>query len=210
MQSDKHLDNLGEIVRYLFFDSRLLRLICLNITFFGLATFYVVWMLQPYWRDQDIPMTAFGLLWAAQSFVVALASKLSVPLEKRYGATTVLALMGLLPIVGYFSMAGLGGMAGIVLGFTFFMSRGLNQVILTDALNSRIPGTFRATANSITSFMFRGIYIITGPIVGLSIDSFGMHITLGILGAVVSVFFLIWLAPLLVQVRDLEDKQTVR
>ncbi len=209
MASDKHLGNLKEIVRFMYVSNRMLRHICLNITFFSLATFYVVWMLQPYWRDQNVPLTAFGILWAAQSFVVAFASKITVPLETRFGARPVLILMGLLPIVGYAGMAGIGGAVGILLSFSFFLSRGFNQVLLTDALNSRVPSSFRATANSITSFMFRGVYIVTGPIVGLSIDLFGMHMTLAVLAGVVGIFFLLYLLPLLAEVSSLENKRAV-
>ena len=92
--------------------------------------------------------------------------------------------MGVLPVVGYFAMAALGGFIGIVFCFTFFVSRGLNQVILSDALNSRVPSTYRATANSMTSFVFRGVYILTGPIVGLMIDWQGMYFALSAIGVV--------------------------
>ncbi|HIL97212.1 MAG TPA: MFS transporter, partial [Pseudomonadales bacterium] len=78
MEANQHFGNLKQIVRHMYIDDRLLRLICLNITFFGLATFYVVWMLQPYWQEQTVPLTAFGMLWAAQSFVVAFASKIAM------------------------------------------------------------------------------------------------------------------------------------
>ena len=74
MEKGAHVVNLKKVLSFLYVDDRSLRLICLNITFFGLATFYVIWMLQPYWRDQDVPFALFGVLWAAQSFVVAATS----------------------------------------------------------------------------------------------------------------------------------------
>jgi MFS family permease len=201
MQGNQHVGNFKKIIRHMYVDDRLLRLICLNITFFGLATFYVVWMLQPYWQHQGVALTAFGLLWAAQSFVVAFATRVAVPCERRFGPIPMLVLMGLLPIVGYIGMAGFGGVLGIALSFSFFFSRGLNQVILTDALNSRIPSSFRATANSITSFMFRGVYIVTGSLIGLLIAFFGMHTALAVLGVVVGLFFTFLLIPLLGEIR---------
>jgi len=204
MAKGQHKENLKEVVSHLFLRDRLLRLICLNSTFFGLATFYVVWMLQPYWRDQGIPLTAFGLLWAAQSFLFAGATKLCMPLEKKFGARPLLVAMGLLPVVGYVGMSTLGGTIGILLSFSFFLSRGINQVLLTDALNSRVPGAFRATANSMTSFMFRLIYIVTGPLVGLMIDNFGMKMTLLSLGIIVIGMCLTVLLPLLQGVGESE------
>ena len=200
MEKGAHVVNLKKVLSFLYVDDRLLRLICLNITFFGLATFYVIWMLQPYWRDQDVPFALFGVLWAAQSFVVAATSKLTFPLEEKFGAKPMLILMGILPIIGYWGMAGMGGFAGIVLSFSFFVSRGINQVLLTDALNSRVPSAFRATANSMTSFMFRGVYIVTGPLVGYSIDEFGTDAVLWGLGAAIVLVVGLFLLPLLSEI----------
>ena len=207
MEDSQVLLNLKSIVKFLYFGDDLLRLICLNTTLFALATFYVIWMLQPYWQEEGIPLAYFGVLWAAQSFVIAIASKLCVPLENRFGARAVLVAMGLLPVIGYFGMAGLGGAIGIAMSFAFFVSRGLNQVIMSDALNRRTPASFRATANSLVSFMFRGIYIITGPLVGMLISWQGMGVTLAVLGGAVVVMFCFSLVPLLRAVDALLGKQ---
>lgn len=206
MEQGQHIGNVKRIISHLFFEDRLLRMICLSITLFGLMTFYVVWMLQPYWRDQGVALTWFGVLWAAQSFLFAIATKLCIPLEKRFGATPILVVMALLPVVGYFGMASTGGIVGILLSFTFFVSRGLNQVILTDALNRRVPSSFRSTANSMTSFLFRGIYIVTGPIVGFLISWLGMQATLAVLGGVAFITFLVVMLPMLVEVRSTEQR----
>ena len=112
----------------------------------------------------------------------------------------MLILMGILPIIGYWGMAGMGGFAGIVLSFSFFVSRGINQVLLTDALNSRVPSAFRATANSMTSFMFRGVYIVTGPLIGYSIDEFGTDAVLWGLGAAIVLVVGLFLLPLLSEI----------
>ena len=209
MEANQHVVNLKNIIRFLYFQDRLMRMICVNTTLFSLATFYVIWMLQPYWQEQGIPLTAFGVLWAAQSFVIAFASKLCLPMERRFGPIPVLVLLGLLPIVGYMGMSLFGGIAGILLSFSFFISRGLNQVIMADALNSRTPASFRATANSLVSFMFRGIYIVTGPLVGLLIDAQGISITLAVLGVVVAVAFVLFMVPLLVSLKAAEKKAKV-
>lgn len=204
MDDGAHLQNLQRIIRHLYFDSRLLRRICLSITLFGLMTFYVVWMLQPYWQAQGVPLTAFGLLWAAQSFLYAAATRFALPLEERFGAVPVLMLMALLPIAGYLGMSVGGGLVGILFSFAFFVSRGINSVILADALNRRIPSSYRATANSMTSFVFRGIYIVTGPIIGFSAETFGLEATMMALSGVASVIFLSLMLPMTSDIRIAE------
>lgn len=204
MEEGQHVANLRKVVRHLYVESRLLRQICFAITLFGLMTFYVVWMLQPYWRDQGVPLTAFGMLWAAQSFLFAATTRFALPLERRFGAVPILLVMASLPVVGYLGM-GLGsGAIGILASFAFFVSRGINSVVLADALNRRLPSSFRATANSMTSFMFRGIYIVTGPIVGFMIGAVGMQATLMTLAGVAVVLCVTLMLPMAVEVRHAE------
>ena len=74
----------------------------------------------------------------------------------------------------------LGGWLGILMGLIFPISRGLSLVVLYNALNKRITATFRATVNSLVSFGTRGLFIITGPILGYWIDTAGVKICLAV------------------------------
>lgn len=189
--------NFKRMMMHLFYHDALLRLITLAVTFYGLSTFFVVWLIQPYWEAYGIPLAMFGVLWAAKNFAVALAAGWCAPLEERFGPVPVLVVMAVLPIVGYFGMAFDGGLIGIVLAFTFYISRGFHQVILTDAFNSRVPSEFRATANSMTGLLFRLTFIVTGPLVGYLYESQGMSTTLFVLGVACIVLFFGLLLPLI-------------
>ena len=201
--------NLLRILKYLFLEDRLLRLTTLAITFYGLVTFYVVWLIQPYWENYGIPLAMFGVLWALSSFTIAIASRLCLPLEERFGPVPVLVLMALLPAVGYLGMALDGGLIGVLLAFGFYISRGLHQVILTDAFNARVPSEFRATANSVTGFLFRLIFILTGPIVGLIYEWQGMATTLLLLGLGVILLFLVFMLSLIRSVQKIGAPESV-
>jgi len=189
--------NFRRILVHLFYQDRLLRLTTLSLTFYGFSTFYVVWLIQPYWEAMGIPLAMFGLLWAAKNFAVALAARYCEPLERHFGPVAVLVVMALLPVAGYLGMALAGGVAGLVLAFTFYISRGFHQVILTDAFNSRVPSEFRATANSLTGFLFRLTFIVTGPLVGYLYEWQGMSVTLLALGLASAVLFVVLLLPLI-------------
>ena len=95
---------------------------------------------------------------------------------------------------------------GLLAASTFFIARGLGTVILTDALNSRVPSEFRATANSLASFGFRGLFVATGPPVGLAFDLWGLGTTLLMLAALSLGVFIGLIAPLIVVVRGLPAK----
>ena len=197
---------LGSILRHLFKSDPILRHVVLAIPLYNLATFHVAWLVQPYWESMGISLAMFGALWCAQSLVVAFANKFGFALERRHGAIFTLALIGALPIIGHFGMAWLQGWPGIVIGLLLFAGRGLNQVILVNALNRRVPSEFRATANSFTSFLFRLAFITTGPLVGYIAETQGLQTALTLLGLSSIALFVLVMLPLIQSVKSLPQR----
>ena len=74
-------------------------------------------------------------------------------------------------------------------------------MVLRDAFNKRLPGSYRATANSLASFGFRAAFVVTGPFVGWTFDLWGMHVTLALLAVVSLAIFAALLLPLTLAVR---------
>jgi len=195
------------IVRHLFKSDAMLRHIVIATPLYSLASFHVVWLVQSYWDSYGISLALFGVLWCMQSMAVAGANRMGFQLERKHGPVFVLAVMGLLPIAGYFGMAWLGGWAGIAVALLLFVCRGLNQVILVNALNRRVPSEFRATANSFVSFLFRLSFIVSGPIVGWLAEVQGMTAALNVLGLCSILLFVLVMSPLIRSVRVLQDQQ---
>jgi len=194
------------ILRHLFLSDPVLRKVVIAIPLYSLATFHVAWLMQPYWEAQGISLAMFGLLWFSQSIVVAAAAKFGLAIERRHGAVFSLILMGLLPIAGHFGMAWAQGWPGILIGLLLFACRGLNQVILVNALNRRVPSEFRATANSFTSFLFRLAFISTGPLVGYLAESKGLETSLTVLGISSVVLFAVVMIPLIQAVKAIPQR----
>jgi len=197
---------ISEILRHLFMSDPVLRNVVIAIPLYNLATFHVAWLMQPYWATEGISLSMFGLLWFSQSIVVAAAARFGFVIERRYGAVFSLLLIGLLPIVGHFGMAWAQGWSGILIGLLLFACRGLNQVILVNAMNRRIPSEFRATANSFTSFLFRLAFIATGPVVGYLAEARGLEVTLNALGLSSILIFVLVMVPLVQSVKALPQR----
>ncbi|MEM8766575.1 MAG: MFS transporter [Pseudomonadota bacterium] len=203
LSSDDHLGNMAEIFRALLTESKLLRLVFLALCVWCLTTFYAVWLLQKIWEAQGIELVHFGYLWAGLTVTAALAGRYAHKAEDFFGTRGLLAFIGLAPMVGYLGLEHLGFLGGYLISVTFFVSRGFGLVVLRDALNRRIPSEYRATANSLTSFGFRGAFMLTGPLVGYHLDLWGMSATLYLLAAVTLVIFAVILVPLIRAVRGL-------
>ncbi|MCK5071811.1 MAG: MFS transporter [Bacteriovoracaceae bacterium] len=203
MDKNNHFKNLKFVISHVFFSDRLLILIFINLVLWGLATFIMVWIFQKYWLEENIPIAYFGFIWAGYNLSVGIVGKQVHYLEKKIGPIPLIVAVGLLPIAGYFGTAFLSGWMGIIFGFCFQISRGINQVILKDALNWRVPEMFRATANSLTSLFFRLGFFLVGPVVGYSIDKVGISTSLVYLGLVFLLLFIIFMLPLIKHVREI-------
>ena len=203
LSAEGHMANMVRITRHLLRGKMVLRLVFLALCIWSLTTFYAAWLLPKLWEQQGLGLAHFGYLWAGLSFLSAVAGRWTHKLEDRIGPAGVLAVMGLAPVLGYLGLDRLGIAGGLLAASMFFIARGLGTVILTDALNSRVPSEFRATANSLASFGFRGLFVVTGPLVGLHFDLWGMTATLMMLAVLSLGIFASLIVPLIIAVRGL-------
>ena len=155
----------------------MLRLTFLALSIWSLTTFYAVWLLQKLWQQQGVELSQFGYLWAIYMLVSAGSRTVGAQGRRsdrhddiarvRRRACRRSAIWG--------SRCS-GVVGGFVAALTFFVARGLGLVVLRDAFNKRLPGHFRATANSLASFGFRAAFAVTGPFVGWTLDLWGMDV----------------------------------
>ena len=178
------------------FRVRLSRLLFANWIAWGLSTFIAVWLLQPYWRQQGIGLRWFGLLWAATLITVGIASRAAPALNRVVGDRAALVLLAILPVTAYAGMALFAGTPGVLAGFLFYVSRGLNAVMLREAFNQRVPNALRATFNSLGSGASRFGYALCGPLIGLVIDHQGLRAALALLALLFTLAFLALALPL--------------
>ncbi len=205
-EEHNHWKNIKSILFEVFKRDSLLRLIFINLVIWGLSTFIAVWIFQKYWQEAKIDITYFGLLWAGYNLLAGLIGKWAHFFEERVGVTTVLGLTAILPVIGYFGMGIKVGILGVFFGLAFQVSRGLNQVILRDALNSRIDNKFRATINSLSSLFFRLGFALVGPLIGFSIDHSGLSTTLQRIGLCFLALVILLMLPLILKARKISHK----
>lgn len=192
-----HKDNAKYIYAGLFKQSRLLNLILLNAVLSFLGTLIAVWMFQKYWETIHIPIVYFGFLWAATNFTVSYVSKYAHKIEKRIGSSATLIIVGLLPVAGYLGISVTEHFLGVLFCLLFQICRGIGQVVYKDALNKRVTGDFRATANSILQMGVRILFVPLGPLFGYIMDQKGVSIANQYMAMAYAVIFVLALIPLL-------------
>lgn len=144
-----------------------------TLAFSFLQVFMVLMPVIVLFFGQGIDVVWFGCLWGALTLVSAAAGKYALQLEDR------------------------------LVSAMFFACRGFGTVVLRQALNRRVPSTFRATANSFASLGFRGGFALTAPVVGIALDPWGMETTFVLLAVASLGICLGLLAPLVLAVRGM-------
>ncbi|MBT5006569.1 MAG: MFS transporter [Halieaceae bacterium] len=196
-----HSDNARRIVDLLLFGKPVVFWTAFAITVFGLLAVYVFWIYQKYWELQGVPLEYFGYIWAAFALTVSLSARFSDALEQRLGYRQVMVLIAILALTGLLGMALGTGWPGVIFGLTIQISRGLSMSLFYEALNQRVPGEFRATVNSLVSLGVRSTFIVTGPLLGIALDTQGMQATLMGLLAIFTPLMGLVLVPLVVRIR---------
>lgn len=197
-----HWKNFKYIWQKIFVENCLLRYIFFNLVFWGLASFFALWLYQKSWMEERIDLIHFGYIWAFYNFLVGLSSKLAPRVEGTFGPKRSIILIAGCMIFGYFGLTLFKSYWVVFFPLFLQVGRGLTQVILRDALNTRIEAKFRATANSLQSLGFRGFFGVFAPLIGILIDKFGMSYAYGVLGVFFLLVFIIFTIPLLRQIKE--------
>ena len=195
--SKNHLDNFQEIYSAIFRQSHLLRKAILFFMIYGFATHVAIWSFQAYWKNIGVTTSHFGYWWAAINLTGALIGRSAPRIEKKIGIGAVMILVGLLPVIGYLGMSLVHLYFGVAIALLFPICRGLNYVVMQDAINSRVKSEMRATVNSVSSLGVRALAAIAGPIAGLSFDHFGFSVTFLALCLIFALTFFVMVLPML-------------
>ncbi len=185
-----HLGEALRTCRYALVENRHVRATILFGTGLGIASFYTVWLIQPYMQQTGVPLTWFGPAWAGANLTIALFSLLSHRLHFFLGHAGMAVLFIVLIVAGY---AGLG-MTAAIGSFLFYYlltaMRGLAGPIMRNHLQQASRRGNRASILSLHSLAFRLAFVATGPLVGISADHLGLGPTFSLLAGLFAVVLL--------------------
>ncbi|HEY5973344.1 MAG TPA: MFS transporter, partial [Geobacteraceae bacterium] len=120
-----HLTEALRTARYAFFENRRLRATILLNAVLGLASFYPVWLIQPYMQAAGVPVTWFGPVWTGANLTVAICAVASHRLGNCLGDRRMVLLFVLLIWGGYWGLGASGGMWGFLCYYLLTCMRGL-------------------------------------------------------------------------------------
>jgi len=172
-----HLAEALQSTRYALIENKNLRYTILLNMVLGLASFYPVWLIQPYMQGGGVPIAWFGPVWAGANLSVALFAMASHRSHLKLGDRKMILLFLLLVLAGYLGLGLVGGLFGFLFYYLLTSMRGLRGPMFLNHAQREIPSENRAGILSLQSLAFRLTFVCTGPPIGMLADRFGVQQT---------------------------------
>ncbi|QXE89218.1 MFS transporter [Geomonas subterranea] len=169
-----HLAEAIATARYAFGENRHLRYTILLNTVLGIASFYPVWLIQPYMQHAGVPVAWFGPVWAGANLTVAVCALASHRLHNRLGDRGMVLLFLFLVVIGYLGLGLAAGVWGFLFYYLLTCMRGLRGPMMLAHTQRESASANRAATLSLQSVSFRLLFVVTGPLVGRLADQGGV------------------------------------
>ena len=191
-----HLQEAADIARKAFSQPGI-RYAILLAALLGLASFYPVWLIQPYMQTLNVPLSWFGPIWAVANLCVSFGSIISHRVQFHLGVRGTPLLLLALVVAGYAGLA----FSQVIWGFAFYflltIMRGIQGPFLRLALQKQSDRHERASILSLKSLVFRLGFVITGPLVGVLADRSGLSLCFLVLMIIQLLLIALTLRPFL-------------
>lgn len=139
-----------------------------------LSTMIWVWIAQPYFEYLKLPIVWFWVLRAVWNISVWVFSLMSHKIEQLFSERKLLVWMPILVLISYILLWAFPSILILRLMFSFYASRGILSVVYQDIINRNVSSKDRATILSIKSLLFRFVFMIFWPLIGWTIDTYGI------------------------------------
>jgi MFS family permease len=170
-----HLAEALRTARYAFVENKTLRYTILLNSVLGIASFYPVWLIQPYMQHAGVSVTWFGPVWSGANLTVAFFSLTSHRANGFLGERFMVLLFLVLTVAGYLGLGLVGGMWGFLFYYLLTSMRGLRGPMMLNLTQKETPSANRAGILSLQSLCFRLLFVCTGPLVGMLADRGGVR-----------------------------------
>jgi len=176
------------VVKFAMVENAKLRWLIIYSSAMGVATLAMAWFAQPFFKEVEIPLAYFGILWAGLNFSAGLTSFNSHKFDKDESNTKMLLYLALAMATSFVFLGFNMSLFGIIFIVFIYLLRGIVTPILRNAINENTSSNKRATVLSIRSFIIRISFAICAPIFGYLADNYSLNITFYTLAIIVGVF----------------------
>ncbi len=166
------------LVRYALHDHAEIKWLSLYSSVVGASTLTMVWLIQPYLKEAELPIGYFGVVWAVLMSIGAFFSWHAHSIEAFLGKRNALLMLIGMPAFGYAILGLSGTLFGAVGIALFYVTRGVHNPVLSDYINGLVGSDIRATILSVKNLVGRVLFSIIGPVIGWMRDEYSLSLAL--------------------------------
>lgn len=184
---DRSLSNIISVVQFAIIDNVRLRWLIIYSSIMGVASLSMAWFAQPFFKEIQIPIIYFGILWAGLNLSSGITSFNSYKIEKRYKMHKILTVITIFMTMSFILLGINFNLLGLIFIFLIYLLRGLITPIIRNAINEITTSEKRATVLSVRSFILRISFAICAPILGYITDNYSLTISFYTLALIVGI-----------------------
>ena len=161
---DRSISAILGVLKFAMLESKKIRWLIIYSSAMGVATLAMAWFAQPFFKEINIPLAYFGILWAALNYSAGLASfnahRITLSTDK------ILFIISIIIFISFICLSYSMSLFGLFFIFTIYLLRGIVTPILRNEININTYSDIRATILSVRSFFIRISFAIIAPILG--------------------------------------------
>tara|TARA_B100001142_G_scaffold330178_1_gene396796 strand:+ start:6 stop:1175 length:1170 start_codon:yes stop_codon:yes gene_type:complete len=184
---DRSISNIISIVQFAIIDNVRLRWLIIYSSIMGVASLSMAWFAQPFFKEIQIPIIYFGILWAGLNFSSGITSFNSYKIEKRYKIHKILTVITIFMTMSFILLGINFNLLGLIFILLIYLLRGIITPIIRNAINEITTSEKRATVLSVRSFILRISFAICAPILGYITDNYSLTIAFYTLALIVGI-----------------------
>ena len=185
---EKSYKSMIKITYYSFIKNKRLRWLIIYSSAMGVATLTMAWFSQPFFKEVNLPLKYFGLIWAGLNIVTGIASIRAHKFYEKYPTNKSLINISIVMSILFISL----GLNINIYGFFFiiliYILRGIITPILRNLINLNTNSEKRATVLSIRSFTIRVSFAVFAPILGSLAENDSLSLSFYFVAFFVAVF----------------------
>ena len=184
---DRSLSAIFGVVKFAMIENIKLRWLIIYSSAMGVATLSMAWFAQPFFKEINIPLAYFGILWAGLNFSAGLTSFNSYKFNKS-NKRSMLFYLALAMAVSFLFLGINNSIFGLIFILIIYLLRGVVTPILRNEINENTTSNKRATVLSVRSFIIRISFAICAPILGYLAENYSLSYSFYVLAIIVGFF----------------------
>ena len=188
---EKSLKSIFKVVKFAMLENKKIKWLIIYSSIIGVATLSTAWFAQPFFKEVEIPLAYFGILWAGLNMTAGFTSINAHLFDKKEKIIKTLIIMSLSIFILLIAIGKNMTTIGIIFIAGIYLIRGIATPILRNAINQNTTSNIRATVLSVRSFIIRISFAILAPILGFITDNYSLSISFYILAIIIGTFSLL-------------------